>query len=257
MIGCRAIRNDLPGFHEFTFANNGTMVKTGVLIGANELGKIINADILFRKFFGRMMLQYNPSSINVDDFSIPSGDHSHPGILCHHAFNTGAHQRRLVNEQRHCLALHVRTHQRPVGVIIFQKRNQRSRNTHQLVWRNIHQVDRLPFDHHKLAGDPRGHQRVNISPFIINGRIGLGDGKILFFKGIQKFYFFGDFGLCHHPVRGFNKTIFVDPGIGAQGHNQTDIGPFRSLNGTDAPIMRWMHVAHLETRPFAGKTTGS
>ena len=43
-------------------------------------------------------------------------------------FHARADQRRRRLEQWHGLALHVRTHERTVGVVVLQERNQRARN---------------------------------------------------------------------------------------------------------------------------------
>ena len=56
-----------------------------------------------------------------------------------------ADDRRLGDQQRHGLPLHVRTHQRPVGVVVFQERNQAGRDADHLARRDVdvlHLVDR-------------------------------------------------------------------------------------------------------------------
>ena len=62
-------------------------------------------------------------------------------IARHGFFHAGADERRLGLNQRHGLALHVRAHQRAVGVIVFQERNERGGNRNQLLGRNVHQRD--------------------------------------------------------------------------------------------------------------------
>ena len=46
------------------------------------------------------------------------------GIARDAVFETGGHERRFGDEQRHGLALHVGTHQRAVRVVVLQERNQ-------------------------------------------------------------------------------------------------------------------------------------
>jgi len=41
-------------------------------------------------------------------------------------------------DQRNCLALHVRSHQGTVRIIMLQERDQRSTQTNDLVWRHVH-----------------------------------------------------------------------------------------------------------------------
>ena len=59
------------------------------------------------------------------------------------AFNAGSDEWRLGTEQGHGLPLHVRTHQRPVGVVVFQEGYQGRRHTHDLHGRHVHQIHRV------------------------------------------------------------------------------------------------------------------
>ena len=56
-------------------------------------------------------------------------------------FHPGADQRRLGLQKRHRLTLHVRAHQRPVGVVVLEERNQRRGHRNQLLGRDVHQLD--------------------------------------------------------------------------------------------------------------------
>ena len=64
------------------------------------------------------------------------------------AFETSADERRLGDDQRHALALHVRAHQRAVRVIVLEERNQSRRDRDKLLRRDVHVVDlrRLHFE---------------------------------------------------------------------------------------------------------------
>jgi hypothetical protein len=50
------------------------------------------------------------------------------------------------DEQRHRLALHVRTHQRAVGVVVLEERDQRGRDTDDLLRRDVDVVDLFGVD---------------------------------------------------------------------------------------------------------------
>jgi hypothetical protein len=71
-----------------------------------------------------------PSSVTmiwlpVTEATLPLARHDAPRASRGHAiFQTGRDQRRFGDEQRHGLALHVRTHQRAVRVVVFEERNQ-------------------------------------------------------------------------------------------------------------------------------------
>ena len=67
------------------------------------------------------------------DNTIVFSDHRNAGVSCHHLFHPGSHKGRLGLQKRYRLTLHVGTHQRPVGIIMLQKRDQRGGDAHQLV----------------------------------------------------------------------------------------------------------------------------
>jgi hypothetical protein len=48
----------------------------------------------------------------------------HTAVAGHFGFQAGAHHRRVRADERHGLALHVRAHERAVGVVVFEEGNQ-------------------------------------------------------------------------------------------------------------------------------------
>ena len=81
-----------------------------------------------------------------------------PEVAGDHAFHAGADERRLGANQRHRLALHVRAHQRAVGVVVLEKRNERRRHRYQLLRRHVHEVDLVARDQMHVAGLPADDQ---------------------------------------------------------------------------------------------------
>ncbi len=96
------------------------------------------------------------------------------------AFQSGADERRFGNDQRHALALHVRTHERAVGVVVFEKRNQPGGHRDELLRRHIHVVDlgRLHFE--EVAAIAHGNFLAREMAAAIHRRVGLRD-EIVFF----------------------------------------------------------------------------
>jgi len=66
----------------------------------------------------------------------------------------GANERRFALDERNRLALHVRTHQRAVGVVVFEKRNQAGSHGNELLRRNVHVVDFIAALRTKLPSLP-------------------------------------------------------------------------------------------------------
>ena len=81
------------------------------------------------------------------------GDDDGAGVAGDALFQTGADERRFGDEQRHGLALHVRTHQRAVRVVVFEERNQAGGHRDELLRRDVHVIDvrRLDVDEVALA----------------------------------------------------------------------------------------------------------
>ena len=78
----------------------------------------------------------------VDDAGAARDDRD-AGIARHHLFHAGADERRLGLDQRHRLALHVRAHQRAVGVVVLEERDQRRGDRDELLGRDVDEVDVL------------------------------------------------------------------------------------------------------------------
>ena len=83
------------------------------------------------------------------------GDDDGPGIARDFAFHSRADERRLGDEQRHPLALHVRAHQRAVRIVVLEERNQAGRDGNELLRRNVHVVDLRRFDFEEVAAIAR------------------------------------------------------------------------------------------------------
>ena len=80
---------------------------------------------------------------------------------------------------------------------------------------------------------------------------------ILFIQGGQITDSVSHAPMAHFPIGGLDKTKLVDPRIAGERSNQTDVGPFWRLDGTDAAIVGGMHIAHLEASTFSRETARS
>src|SRR5258708_2476526 len=56
-------------------------------------------------------------------------------------------------------------------------------------------------------------------------------------------------------IGGLDKAVGVYLRIGCQISDQADIGTFRRLNWTDAPIVRFMYVTNVEASTLTRETT--
>ena len=151
-IGRGTVGDDVALLDPVADIHQRTLVDAGVLVRALELHQPVDVDAglagleLFRGAdddTGRVDL--------VDDAGAPGGDRG-ARVTGDDRLHAGADERRLGAHQRHRLTLHVRAHQRAVGVVVLEERDERGRDRHHLLRRHVHQVDVLARRHHDLAG---------------------------------------------------------------------------------------------------------
>ena len=87
-----------------------------------EASTLVEADELAQRVL--TLVDANSLRIDVGDGAVFLGPDDHAAVDGHVFFQAGAHQRRLRDQQRHRLPLHVRAHKRAVGVVVFQERDQ-------------------------------------------------------------------------------------------------------------------------------------
>ena len=63
--------------------------------------------------------------------------------------------------------------------------------------------------------------------------------------------------MAHKPVGRLDEAELVHSGIGRQRAEQPDVGAFRRLNGAYAPVMREVHITHVEAGALPRETTGT
>ena len=95
------------------------------------------------------------------------------------AFHAGAHDGRLRLEQRHRLALHVRTHQGAVGVVVLQERDQRGGHGDDLLGADVHVLDLVGARLRERVAVAGRHALVHEVTFVVEARVGLGDVMLL------------------------------------------------------------------------------
>ena len=95
--------------------------------------------------FGSTFDRADDDAVRVDpvDDAVALGDDGDAGVAGDDALHAGADQRRRGADERHRLALHVRAHERAVGVVVLEERDQRRGDRDQLVRRHVHQRDVL------------------------------------------------------------------------------------------------------------------
>jgi len=122
-LRARTVGKNLALLHTVAHANQRLLADASVLVRTLELDELIDVRAHFAAKHARMVgLHAHDDALGVDliDDTFALAQHHCAGIARGDAFHAGADKRRFALDQRHRLALHVGTHQRAVGVVIFR-----------------------------------------------------------------------------------------------------------------------------------------
>ena len=176
-------------------------------------------------------------------------------VAGHNFFDTGAHKWGLGLQKWHRLTHHVRAHQGPVRVIVFQERDQGRGDRDKLLWRHVDQVDILTWGKRVIAVLAGRDQLVAERPVVVHMRVGLRHGVPHFLGRRHVLHVVGDLAVHNLAIRCFDKAVFVHAGKGRQRVDQTNVRAFGCFNRTHTTVVGRVHVAHLEAGALAGQTT--
>src|SRR5580693_1050348 len=172
-IGRRPVGDDVALLDLIAYLHQRPLVDAGVLVGALELHQPIDVDARL----GRIGLVGGADDDTggvdlIDDAGAARGNRG-TRVTGHHAFHAGADERRLGANQRHRLALHVRAHQRAVGVVVLEERDQRRRHRNQLLRRHVHEVDLVRRDRQHFTGVTTHDQVLGEATAVVERHVGL------------------------------------------------------------------------------------
>ena len=237
MISCRTISQNLFLNNLVAFEYDRTLVYAGTLVGAFKFQQGININ------FAILSTNTNFVADNANNFTSTFCQYANAGVNCYLVLHTGTDNRSLSAQQRNCLTLHVRTHQRTVSVIVLKERDQRSSDGYYLFRTNVHQVNLRRRQGQYFILRTCSNTLAQEIAVIIQRFVGLCNDVLIFFisSHINNVFGYTIVVFINVAVRGFHKAVFVDNSKGGQRTNQTDVRTFRSLNRTHTAIVRVMH----------------
>ena len=239
-------------------AHDRLLVDAGVLVRALVLGQVVDVDAGIARTAARLVgADDDAGRVDALDDAVAQGHDGHAGVARHHLLHAGADQRRLGAQQRHRLALHVGAHERAVGVVVLEERNQRGGDADQLVRRHVHEVDLFGRHHDELAAATGGDAVGGVLAARVDRRVGLGDDVLLLLERRQVADALGDAAVLDLAVRRLDEAELVDAGEGRQRGDEADVRTFRRLDRADAAVVGRVHVAHLEPGALARQTAGA
>ena len=174
-----------------------------------------------------------------------------PEVARHHLLHAGADQRRLGLDEGHGLALHVGAHQRAVGVVVLEERDQRRGDRHELLGRHVDVVDLVGRHEQHVAREAAGDEIAGELALGVDLGVGLGDVVARLLHGREVGHLVGHLALVDLAVGALDEAVLVDAREGGERVDEADVGTFRRLDRADAAVVRGVHVAHLEARALA------
>src|SRR6185369_3891299 len=155
-VGTRSVGQYRAFGNALSDAHNRLLIDAGVLVAALEFGELVDvgADFARKLAFMRRAFDANDDALaihRIDDAGTLV-EHYGAGIARRDHLHAGAYIRSVGAEQRHGLALHVGTHQRAVGVVVFQERNQAGGHGNELFGADIDVLDLFAALEHEVAG---------------------------------------------------------------------------------------------------------
>ena len=115
--------------------HDGALVDARALVGADELVELVLVEL------AGVGLDDDALGGHAGDDAAATGDEDLAGVARGALFHAGADDRRLRLEERHGLALHVRAHERAVGVVVLEERDERRGDGDDLLGRHVHVLD--------------------------------------------------------------------------------------------------------------------
>ena len=190
------------------------------------------------------------------------GHHTHAGVnSCLH-FHTGSYRRSFRGKKRNGLTLHVGSHQRTVGIVVFQERNQGGSHGEHHLGRYIHVIKHGLGIFLCFFPVTAGYGIPYKMSFRVQGFIRLGNMVIIFLVGCHIYNIFRypgvrRIGFVYFTVGCFHETVLVNSRITGQGVDQTDIGSFRRLDRAHSSVMGIMYVTYLKSCTITAQTARS
>ena len=182
-LGARPVRQHLPLLHPLPDPHDRLLVDAGVLVGPPELRQVVDVGAHLARRLGRRRLPLDayddPLRVDEVDHAAAARGHHRPRVARRDVLHAGPDVRRPRPQQRHGLALHVRSHQRAVGVVVLQERDQRCRHRHQLLRGDVDEIDLVALREHEVARLARVDPLVDESALVVEPGVRLGDDVLV------------------------------------------------------------------------------
>ncbi len=165
LVGRGAVGQDLPLLDLLAGRDDRLLVQAGPLVQADVLAELEDD----------VVVEDDPRGVDVGDRRVVRGLDDHARVHRDGPFQAGGDDRRLGHQERDRLALHVRAHQGPVGVVVLQERDQAGRDAHHLLGRDVLVLDLLGGDGVEVGLIPGDDLRALELAVLVGRRVGGGE----------------------------------------------------------------------------------
>ena len=150
-----AVGQDLALGHVLPDLDDRLLVDAGVLVRALELRQVVDVGADLLALVGAVLgldADDDAAAVHGVDHARAPADHRRARVLDRDVLHARAHQGRFRAQQGHGLALHVGAHQRAVGVVVLQERDERGGHRHELLGAHVDVVDLVALGQDEVAG---------------------------------------------------------------------------------------------------------
>ena len=187
---------------------------------------------------------------------------THTGVYRCLRLHTGTDYRRLCGQKRHCLTLHVGSHECTVCIVVLQERNGCGSDGEHHLRGDVHVIKHGLLIFLCLIQITTGYGITDEMSFLIQRLIRLCYMVIILFVCGHVDNFVCDtrilrIGFIDLTVRSLNKSVLVDSCIACQRVDQTDVRSLRRLDRAHSSIVGVMYISHLESCTVSGQTARS
>ena len=172
------------------------------------------------------------------------------------ALDTGADERRGGPQQRHGLALHVGAHERAVGVVVLEERDQRASRPRRSAsaTRPCSRPRAGRRTRPRRDGPARAPSRRGTGPASSTPGVGLRDDVAVLVVGGEVLDLVGGDAVRDLAVRRLDEAEPVDARVRRQVADEADVRAFRRLDRAHPAVVAGVHVADLEAGALTRQT---
>ena len=257
-VGGRPVGQHVAALDLVADLDQRSLVDGGVLVRTRVLDQVV--DVHARLTGPRLVVvdpHHDAAGIHRIHATAAAGHDGDAGVHGHDALHAGADQRFLALDRGHGLPLHVGAHERAVGVVVLEERDERCRHRNDLRRGNVDVIDLVRRRQRELVLVPAGHQFVHQLAALVHRGIRLGDHEVAFLDGGQVLDRVRDLCVLHLAIRRLQETVIVGARVTCQGVDEPDIGALRGLDGAHATVVCRVYVSHLEPGTLPGEPAGA